>query len=342
MSAAWFIVLSLMLTGYAILDGFDLGVGALHLFVAKNERERETAINAIGPVWNGNEVWLLAAGGAMVVAFPHLYAAGFSGFYLALMLVLWLLILRGLGIEFRHQIDHPMWREVWDAVFSVSSALLGVLFGVAVGNVLRGIPFAADGSFQGSFALLLNPFSILAGVVSLFILCLHGASYLAMRTEGPLQERARKYAAVLWWIVIALLVVASAACFGVRTASMPDFLTNFRAQPALFLISALGAVSAVTMFTARRANKDKLAFMSCVGLIVSILGSAAASLFPNFLLSRNENPGLSISNTASTPHAMAVAMSIYVVGMVIVAVYLVTVYRTWGGKVTEGSTSYHA
>src|SRR5512143_1410453 len=183
----WFLVLTLMLAGYAVLDGFDLGVGALHLLVGRSREEREVAINAIGPVWNGNEVWLIAAGGSMVVAFPHLYAAAFSGFYLALMIVLWLLILRGVAIELRHQVDNALWRDACDTTFSAASALLTVLFGVAVGNVLRGVPLDADGTFVGSFALLLNPFALLCGILSLAALSLHGAAYLAMKTEGALQ-----------------------------------------------------------------------------------------------------------------------------------------------------------
>src|SRR5512140_629269 len=156
----WFVVIALMLTGYAVLDGFDLGVGAIHLFVGRTPEERGAAINAIGPVWNGNEVWLIAAGGALVVAFPTVYAASFSGFYLALMIVLWLLLLRGLGIEFRHQVDNELWQHGWDVAFSVASGLLALLFGVAVGNVLRGVPLDADGEFQGTFTLMLNPFAI--------------------------------------------------------------------------------------------------------------------------------------------------------------------------------------
>ena len=163
-----------MLTGYAVLDGFDLGVGALHLYMGRGQG-RETAIDAIGPVWNGNEVWLLAAGGSMVAAFPLLYAAAFSGFYLALMLVLWLLVLRGVAIEFRHQVDHPLWHDGWDVTFFGASLLLAVLFGVAVGNVLRGVPLDAEGSFAGSFRLLLNPFALLCGVLSVATLALHGA-----------------------------------------------------------------------------------------------------------------------------------------------------------------------
>src|SRR5487761_28309 len=157
MNIIWFWVLSGMLTAYALLDGYDLGVGALHLWISRADEERRAALNAIGPVWNGNEVWLIAAGGMLAVSFPRVYAAGFSGFYLALMLLLWLLILRGISIEFRSQVDHPLWRDFWDAGFSLGSLLVAFLLGVALGNILRGLPLGPDGYFQGTFALLLNP-----------------------------------------------------------------------------------------------------------------------------------------------------------------------------------------
>ena len=191
---AWFVVLAAMLTGYAVLDGFDLGAGILHLWLGRTADERARVIDAIGPVWNGNEVWLIAAGGAMVAAFPRLYAASFSGFYLALMLVLWLLLLRGIAIEFRHQVDSELWREAWDVVFAGSSTLLALLFGVAVGNVLRGVPLDAEGQFRGSFALMLNPFAVLAGLVSVAVLAVHGAAWIALKTDGALQARARRAA----------------------------------------------------------------------------------------------------------------------------------------------------
>src|SRR5512133_893629 len=225
----WFIVLAGMLAAYAVLDGFDLGVGALHLFVGRTREEREVAINAIGPVWNGNEVWLIAAGGAMVVAFPHLYAAAFSGFYLALMIVLWLLILRGVGIEFRHQLDNALWQDGWDVTFSAASALLAVLFGAAFGNVLRGVPLDAEGNFVGSFALLLNPFALLCGVLSLVTLAMHGALYLAMKTAGDVQLRARRLVLPLWAITLLAVALVVGSSFVVR----PDFTHNFLASPVL-------------------------------------------------------------------------------------------------------------
>ncbi|HXY41811.1 MAG TPA: cytochrome d ubiquinol oxidase subunit II, partial [Vicinamibacteria bacterium] len=210
---AWFVVLAAMLTGYAVLDGFDLGTGVVHLLVGRSQRERATLIDVIGPVWNGNEVWLLAAGGSMVVAFPRVYATGFSGFYLALMLVLWLLLGRGLAIEFRHQLDSELWRDAWDVVFAVASTLLAVLFGVAVGNVLHGLPLDANGEFLGSFTLLLNPFSILCGVLSLAVLALHGAAWLALKTTAAVQQRARRFSRGLFWAVVALLAAVVAASF---------------------------------------------------------------------------------------------------------------------------------
>lgn len=337
-NAIWFVVLAVMLTGYAVLDGFDLGVGALHLVVGRNADERDRAIRAIGPVWNGNEVWLIAAAGSMFVAFPRLYATSFSGFYLALMLVVWLLVFRGLGIEFRHQVQHPLWWEIWDVVFSVASAVLAVLFGVAVGNVLRGVPLDARGEFQGSLALLLNPFALLAGLVSLSVLCLHGAAYLAMKTDGDLQGRARRFVGRLWWIVTGLLVAIIAASFVVR----PDFARNFVAVPVVLacpLVTVLAA-AAVRVFS-QRAN-DTRTFQASSTLIIGILASVAAGLFPRLLpaLPGSPHAGLDVYNAASPASSLWIALRVCLVGMAIVTVYLMTAYRAWSGKAT-GERGYH-
>jgi cytochrome d ubiquinol oxidase subunit II len=333
----WFLVLTVMLAGYAVLDGFDLGVGALHLFLARRPEERETTIAAIGPVWNGNEVWLLAAGGSMVVAFPHLYAAAFSGFYLALMLVLWLLVLRGVAIEFRHQVDNPLWHDAWDVTFCVSSALLALLFGTAVGNVLRGVPFDIEGNFQGSFVLLLNPFALLCGVLSLIALALHGATYLTMKTDGPVQERARRAVTPLFVATLILL----AAVVGASAVVQPGFTGNFVRWPALLCapLAAIAAVIAIPAFAHRQ--RDLPAFLSTATLIVSVLGSAAAGLYPRLLPGLAGSPvsALDIYNSASAPHSMTVALGVYLVAMTIVAVYLVNVYRVWRGKARGG---YHS
>jgi cytochrome d ubiquinol oxidase subunit II len=330
---AWFVVLSFMLAGYAVLDGFDLGVGALHLFTGRTDRAREMAIDAIGPVWNGNEVWLLAAGGSMVAAFPHLYAAAFSGFYLALMLVLWLLVVRGLAIEFRHQVGHRLWTDAWDAGFAVASILLAVLFGAAVGNVLRGVPFEADGTFRGSFALLLNPFALLCGVLSVAILALHGAAYLSLRVSGELLARASRLVVPLWGATVVLLAAVVAASFVVQ----PDFTANFGRWPLLlaFPLAAAGAAAAVPLL--HRRGRPGATFAATSTLVASTLASAAAGLYPRLLpaLPGSAHPSLDIYNTASAPSSQAIALTIYLVGMAIVAVYMVNVYRVWRGRVGD-------
>ncbi len=327
---AWFIVLSFMLAGYAVLDGFDLGVGALHLFTGRSERAREMAIDAIGPVWNGNEVWLIAAGGSMVVAFPHLYAAAFSGFYLALMLVLWLLVVRGLSIEFRHQVHHRLWTDAWDVGFSVASILLAILFGAAVGNVLRGVPLDADGSFRGSFALLLNPFALLCGVLSVATLSLHGAAYLAMRASGDLEARARRLVIPLWIAAVVLLVAVVASSFVVQ----PGFTANFGRWPFLLVFPLAGLAAAAAVPVLHRAGRAGATFAATSTLIASTLASAAAGLYPRLLpaLPGSAYPDLDIYNTASAPGSQAIALGIYLVGMAIVAVYMVNVYRVWRGR----------
>ncbi len=329
---AWFIVIVIMIGGYAVLDGFDLGVGALHLVLGRTARDRETAINAIGPVWNGNEVWLLAAGGSLVVAFPVVYAESFSGFYLALMLVLWLLVFRGLGIEFRHQVDDPLWRQAWDAAFSVASILLAVLFGVAVANVLRGLPLSPSGEFQGTFTLMLNPFALVGGVLSLVALSMHGAAYLAAKTSGPLHERARALVGPLWIAFVVLLVVMVAASFVVR----PDFTRNFVRWPVLLIVPliAVAGLVGIRVFAAR--GEDLRVFLASAVTIVGVLGSASAGLFPRLLPTfyGSAFEGLDIYNSASAPHSLRIALAIYIVGLALVTIYLVNAYRVWGGKVT--------
>jgi cytochrome d ubiquinol oxidase subunit II len=330
LNTAWFLLLAFMLAGYAVLDGFDLGVGIVHLLLGRTREERTQLIDSIGPVWNGNEVWLLGAGGALVAAFPTLYAASFSGFYLALMLVLWLLLLRGLGIEFRHQIHHPLWEDAWDVVFSGASALLALLFGVALGNVLRGVPFDADGDFRGTFALLLNGFALLGGAFGVATLAMHGSCWVALKTGGPLQLRARRFASTWWWASALLLVAMVGASFLAR----PDFTRNFTAHVWLAIVPLLTIASfaAARLWIGR--GDDGRAFLASCGYIAGILASVAAGLYPTLLpaLPGSSHPGLDIYNAAAPHGSLRTALVIYLFGLAIVSVYLVNIYRVWRGK----------
>jgi cytochrome d ubiquinol oxidase subunit II len=333
----WFIVLAAMLTGYAVLDGFDLGVGALHMLLGRTRRERETTIAAIGPVWNGNEVWLVAAGGSMVVAFPHVYASAFSGFYLALMIVLWLLILRGTAIEFRHQVDNPLWHDAWDVAFWLASALLAVLFGTAVGNVLRGVPLDIEGNFQGSFGLLLNPFALLCGVSSLVTLALHGSTYLAMKTSGEVQGRARRLVLPLWAATLVLQAAVTAASFAVQ----PGFTRNFGRWPLLGIAPLIGLGAAAAIPVLARRGRDGATFLASCALLAGILGSVAAGLYPRLLPALGDpSQALDIYNSSSSPRSMTIALAVYLAGMAIVIIYLRRVYRVWRGRVAPGE-GYH-
>lgn len=327
-----------MLTAYAVLDGYDLGVGALHLLIARKDDERRIAINAIGPVWNGNEVWLIAAGGMMVVSFPRVYASGFSGFYLALMVVLWLLILRGVSIEFRGQLDNALWRSLWDTGFWFGSTLLALLLGVALGNVLRGLPLGPDGYFQGTFALLLNPYSLLTGILSLIVLGWHGTSYLRLKSEGALLERARKWSAHLWWAVAAVTAIATIATFEVR----PSLAANFRSHPLGWIFPLLTALALAGGFLCRRGDLDRGAFRSSTLAILGLMGSAATSVYPNLLTSTlNPAYSLTVYNAAWSPLALRASLIANLFGMIGVIVYSTYVHRTFRGKVRLDSSHHH-
>jgi cytochrome d ubiquinol oxidase subunit II len=331
LETAWFLVLTGMLAGYAILDGFDLGAGSLHLWLGRNARERAQVIDAIGPVWNGNEVWLIAAGGALFVAFPTVYANSFSGFYLALMLVLWLLLLRGIAIEFRHQVHHEMWQDAWDVVLAIASTLLALLFGVALANVLRGLPLDANGEFTGTFTLMLNPFAILGGALSVAILAMHGANYIALKTEGAVNARARAAGTVLFFVALGLLVAMVAASFVVR----PDFTANFVLYPWLLAAPLLVLAAAIATHINQHKQRELQAFLSSAALIGGILLSVAAGLYPALLPARagSAHPGLDIFNSASPAGSLRIALGIYLFGMALVTTYLVNIYRVWRGKV---------
>ena len=249
MGFIWFWLVAVMIVGYVVLDGFDLGVGVLHLFLVRTEAERKATLASIGPVWDGNEVWLLAGGGTLYFAFPLLYASAFSGFYLPLMIVLWLLVLRGVSLELRNHIDVGVWRALLDGVFGLASALLAIFYGAALANVLRGVPLNADGYFflplwtnwqPGQQPGILDWYTVIGGLVALVALTLHGALWLTIKTSGDLEQRARKIVAPLWLLLVGLTSVSLAATIAVRPAS----LDNYFRYPVTFVVP-LGVVASL-------------------------------------------------------------------------------------------------
>src|SRR5262249_39258770 len=353
----WFWLVAIMITAYVVLDGFDLGAGVLHLLVAKTDGERRTAIGTIGPVWEGNEVWLLAGGGTLYFAFPLLYASGFSGFYLPLMIVLWLLILRGIGVELRMHIDSPVWRGFFDGCFAFSSLLLIVFFGAALGNVIRGVPLQNDGYFflplwtnwnVGPRPGVLDWYTVIAGVVALIALTLHGCHYVAVKASGDLNLRSRNLAGKLWPALVLVTVISLWATLSIR----PELLANYRRFPILFVVPLAVIVSLAAMLIFRRRGNDKGAFLSSSAYLVFMLAGAAAAVYPNpptstpppaLTITRPKpDPALNITvhNAAAGRYALSVGLIFWGLGMAIAVGYFVFVYTMFKGKVdaSQGSS----
>ena len=346
METLWFVLVSFMLVMYVLLDGFDLGAGIVHLLVAKTENERRLVLNAIGPVWDGNEVWILAAGGTLYFAFPLVYASSFSGFYLPLIIVLWLLMMRGLGIEFRHQLHHPMWTKFWDAVFSISSALLAIFLGAALGNVVRGVPLNADGYFfeplWTTFTVvpesgILDWYTVILGLVAFFTLTVHGASYVAMKTEGPVHDRSHAIAAKAWWGVLLSSIAGAAASFTIK----PGMAANFGLYPwgLIFPVLGIAGLGGIRLFNRR--HEDLRALLATGVFIIGMLGATAFALYPN-LLPASSDPAysLTIQKAAAQEYGLTVGLIWWTLGIILAAGYFVYVYRSFRGKVslsTEGN-----
>ena len=337
LNTAWFLLIGVLLTGYAILDGFDLGVGVLHLF-AKDEQQRRVHLHAIGPVWDGNEVWLLTAGGAMFAAFPVVYATVFSGFYLAFMLLLFALIARAVSMEFRGQVDGPGWRRFWDWAFGLGSLVPAVLFGVAIGNVLRGLPIQADGTLVVSFFALLNPYSLLMGILSLVMFTMHGAAYLTARTEGELQKRMARCTTSAWVAFVVFYLVATVSTFFV----VPFPLGNVLPQPLLWMLLVLLFSSTVYIPVATRAGKHLRAFLASSVTIASLIGVMGVSMYPRMVPSSVDvaNHSLTIYNASSTPRTLTVMLTIALIGMPLVIAYTALVYSFFMGKVVLTEEGY--
>jgi cytochrome bd ubiquinol oxidase subunit II len=348
MATLWFCLVALMIAAYVLLDGFDLGAGILHLFVARSDSERREVLASIGPVWDGNEVWLLAAGGTLYFAFPVLYASGFSGFYLPLMIVLWLLILRGISIEFRNHIHSPVWEPLWDAVFCFSSVLLAVFFGAALGNVVRGVPLDARGYFfeplwtnfrLGAETGILDWYTILIGVTALFALTQHGATWLMLKTSGAVQLRSRAVARRVWWGVVALTIVITWFTFRIQ----PQVSTSFAAHPwgYVFPCIAVAGIAALRWFLAGTdgVRRELEAFLASCAYLLGMLTSVVFGLYPYVLpASTSRAYSLSIDNAKAGAYGLRVGLIWWFIGIGLATAYFTIVYRHFRGKVNaEGS-----
>ena len=334
----WYVLFVAIIAGYLILDGFDLGVGMLHPFVAKDDRERRIVLNSIGPVWDGNEVWLVVGGGVLFAAFPVVYAALFSGFYWALMLVLLTLILRTVAIEFRSKREGSGWRGLWDTVFSVSSYGLALLLGVAFGNVISGVPLNGNGDVEiGSILDLLHPFALWLGLTTIAMLLLHGALYLNVKTEGDLQARVRRW---IPWFQVTFAIVGAVA--GVWIAVSEYGVTDTYSGdiwPIVFPIGAL--VAFVTVLATVRRGRDAAAFFASSAMLALLLATVSAGLYPNMLKSSTDPAfSMTVTNAAAASNTLTVMLIVAIIGLPFVLLYTAGVQYLFRGKVELTESSY--
>ena len=346
METIWFILVALMITAYVVLDGFDLGAGIINLLVARNHDERRLVLRAIGPVWDGNEVWLIATSGSLFFAFPLLYASSFSGFYLPLMIVLWLLMMRGIGIELRHHVHDPLWWTFFDFVFSASSLLLAIFFGAAIGNVVRGVPLEANGYFfeplWTNFRVGTNPgildwYTVVTGILAFVTLTVHGAHYIALKTEGELNRRSQRVSKIAWWFLILITLVSLSATIYVR----PQVLDNFQLRPWGWIIplGVLASLVSMRFFVSKAWFRG--AFLSSAAYIAAMLGGAAFSMYP-YMLPATTNPAFSLTiyNARTGAYSLRVGLIWWGLGIALAIGYFTFVYRSFAGKVRLDQEGY--
>ncbi len=332
----WFILVGVLFMGYAILDGFDLGIGALHLFV-KEDRDRRLFLNAIGPIWDGNEVWLVTGGGALFAAFPEVYATVFSGFYLAFMLLLVALIFRAVAIEFRSKQSMAWWRQLWDVSFSISSIVSSLLVGIAMGNIAWGIPLAADHEFAGTFLGLLNPYSLLLGITTLALFMMHGSIYIVLKTEGSLQEKLKGWVknTIIFFILLYVLTTMATLLY------TPHMLTTLQAHPLLFIVPVLSVLSIANIPRSISHGRGFMAFLSSCAACASLMALFGIGMYPNMVFS-NPSPdhSLTIYNSCSSLKTLQIMTIIATIGMPLVIAYTASIYWVFRGKVKLDANSY--
>lgn len=336
MASAWFVLLGFMLVMYVVLDGFDLGAGILHLWIARDDRERRSVLAAIGPVWDGNEVWLIAAGGLMVFAFPRAYAVAFSGFYLPLMMVLWLLVLRGISIELRSHHDNSLWRQFFDVAFAGASALLAVVLGVALANVIRGVPIDESGYFTGPLFTDFTPsarpgaldwYTVSAGVLALVLLAGHGAMFLRWKLAGAAGERAARIGRLAWRAGGGLAIVVAIETWFVQ----PAVFQALGARPIAWLLP----LAAVAGFVAVNVLRDELrGFIASSVTIAALLGTVAAAVYPHVLASSiDARYDLDIATAANGHDTLVLGLVWWIPAIVLAIGYFVYLFRSFRGKV---------
>lgn len=343
MQALWFALLAAMLVVYVILDGFDFGAGIIYGLVAKTDPERRQVLGSIGPVWDGNEVWLIAAGGTLFFAFPKAYAAGFSGFYMPLMILLWLLILRGLAVELRSHEPYKLWYEFWDGTLQFASVLIVIVLGAAFGNLVRGVPLDAQGYFSLPLFtnMLLYPslgvldyYTVITGLFALAVLALHGSLFLVWKTDGAVRERSIALARKLWWSVIVMAVIT----FVLTIFVQPGFFSPLvsRVWPLLLIIVSLAGFLYIPV--ALKGSGDLRPFLGSVLFIAGILGAMAGTLFPDLITSRG-NPAYTVTayNASTSMYGLQIGLVWWIIGMILVTGYFIFVYRNLSGKVSAGT-----
>lgn len=332
----WFILVGALFTGYAVLDGFDLGIGAVHLFTDSDE-ERRLMINSIGPVWDGNEVWLVTGGGALFAAFPEAYATVFSGFYTAFMLFLLALIFRAVAIEFRSKQPMRWWRQMWDVGFSVGSVLAAFLLGVAMGNIAHGIPLNAQHVYTGSFWTLIHPYSILTGLTTVALFAMHGSIYGVLKTESELHDKLRTWIrpAIITFILLFVITTMFTLLFEPHMASL------IKTNPILFLVPLITVLAIANIPREYYFNRDGRAFLSSCVAVISLLALFGLGIFPNMVYSISDPANsLTIYNAASSEKTLRIMLTIAAIGMPLVIAYTTSIYYIFRGKVELTEESY--
>ncbi|WP_419662467.1 CydB1: cytochrome d ubiquinol oxidase, subunit II [Desulfosarcina variabilis str. Montpellier] len=336
LQSVWFFLWGLLWAVFFMTDGFDLGIGSLYPFLGKSERDRNMMIHAMGPLWDGNEVWLVTAGGVTFAAFPLVYAVMFSSLYSALMLILFALILRGVSFEFRNKVESMAWKRVWDGCIFIGSFLPALLFGVAFGNIFKGIPIDGDGIYQGTLFTLLNPYGLLAGVLFVCLFLMHGALWLAIRSDGDLAERSERLATRLWPVLTGVAVI-----FLVATYIFTPLYDNYLANPVLFLVPL---ISVAGIFGIRYFLLQKGVFKAwCASAltIVSCTFFGVIGLFPSlFPSSIDPKFNLTAYNASSSPLTLKIMLIVVVLFIPVVLAYQAWAYKLFSGKVTDDDLAH--